>query len=175
MKSRFGDSGWILGGSHRNLKCSNPQLSAGAARILTAARLQCVPEVLIKDAAAKVDRDLQKISVLKVSVDPQLTPEYWDKYNLGVESPMRCLKCKQCSERGDCSEKHLIHTLEEENDLRAIEENVEIIDGVTRVKYPFKKDPSCLPYNRSTAVNIAGKLWTSLKRNGFWLAHCLQC
>ena len=171
MKSRFGDSGWILGGSHRNLKCSNPQLSAGAARILTAARLQCVPEVLIEDAAAKVERDLQKISVLKVSVDPQLTPEYWDKDNLGVQPPRRCLKCKQCSERGDCSEKHLIHTLEEENDLRAIEENVEIIDGVIRVKYPFKKDPSCLPYNRSTAVNIAGKLWTSLKRDGLLTAY----
>ena len=46
MKTKFGASGWILGGSHSSLKCSTPQLSAGATTIITAARLQVIPEVL---------------------------------------------------------------------------------------------------------------------------------
>ena len=171
MQTRFGDLGWILGGSHADLQCSNPQLSSGAARILTAARLQCVPDVLVEDNSVQIAEDVKKISVLKLSVEPGLTAEYWDKDNLGIQPPRRCVKCKQCAERGDCSEKHLIHTLEEENDLRAIEENIEVIDGVTHVKYPFKKDPSCLPYNRNTAVNIAGRLWKSLEKDGLLQAY----
>jgi len=59
-------------------------------------------------------------------------------------------------------------------DLKAIKENIEIIDGVTRVKYPFKQDPSCLPYNRSTVVSIASKLWTSLKKDGLLEAYNLE-
>ena len=105
------------------------------------------------------------MTALKVSVDPQLTPEYWQNDQLGILPPRRCPKCKQCYERGECSEKHLIHTLEEEDDLKAIEENIEIVNGVSVVRYPFKKDPSCLPYNRSTAVNVASKLWASLKKD----------
>ena len=55
--------------------------------------------------------------------------------------------------------------------MRAIEENIDIVNGVTQVKYPFKKDPSCLPYNRSTAVNIASKLWVSLQKDGLLEAY----
>ena len=63
---------------------------------------------------------------MKLSVEPQLTPEFWDRDNLGILPPRRCAKCRQCSERGECSDKHRIHSVEEEMDLKAIEENVEI-------------------------------------------------
>ena len=90
---------------------------------------------------------------------------------LSILPPRRCQKCRQCSLRGECSEKHLVHTLEEEEDLRAIEDNIQIVDGATIVKYPFKKDPACLPYNRSTAVSIASKLWSSLKKDNLLEAY----
>ena len=166
MRTRFGSTGWIIGGAHSSLNSTIPKLSAGATRIITAARLQVVPEVLIEESFAEVEQKFEEISVAKLTVESELTHAHWNTDNLGVLPARRCAKCRQCSEKGDCSEKHLIHTLEEENDLHAIEENVKIIDGVTVVRYPFKKDPSCLPYNRNTAVNIAGKLWNSLKRDG---------
>ena len=55
--------------------------------------------------------------------------------------------------------------------MRAIEDNIQIVDGATIVKYPFKKDPACLPYNRSTAVSIASKLWSSLKKDNLLEAY----
>ena len=171
MKTKFGKTGWILGGSHSSLNVVNPQLSNGALSILTAARIQCIPEVLVEDIDAQVERELDRVSVLKVSVEPQLTPEYWESDNLSILPPRRCSRCKQCSETGECSEKHLIHSIEEEADLRALEKSVEIVDGVTIVRYPFKKDPSCLPYNRSSAINIASKLWENLKRDGLLEAY----
>ena len=168
MKTNFGPTGWILGGSHSKLKCSSLEFSAGAATLLTCARLHCSPDVLVRDTDSKLEN---AISVLKLSVDPMLTTQYWDKDNLSILPPRRCSKCQQCYQRGECSNKHLIHTLEEEDDLRAIEENIEIKNGVTLVKYPFKRDPSCLPYNRSTAVNIASKLWNSLCKDGLINAY----
>ena len=153
MKTRFGKTGWILGGSHPSLKPCCPHLSVDATRILTAARLQCVPEVLLSSPADPPD-----LTVLKLKMEPELSYDFWSRDNLAILPPRRCSKCRQCAEKGTCSEKHLIHTLEEETDLKAIEENIQIVDGVVRVSYPFKKDPSCLPFNRNTAVSIASKL-----------------
>ena len=162
MRTQFGSSGWILGGSHPSLQCSSPQLASGAVHILTAAKLQCIPDISVRDSDHIV---FDRFSALKVSLHPMLTPEHWEKDNLAVLPPRRCLKCKQCSLKGECSQKHLIHSLEEEDDLQAISENISIVNGETIVKYPLKRDPSCLPYNRNTAVNVASKLWTNLKKD----------
>ena len=168
MNTKFGDTGWILGGSHPSLKSSFPQFASGAVKILTAAKLQCIPDIDVRN----VEKDIQdKFSILKVLVDPMLRPEIWEKDNMGVLPPRRCLKCRQCALKGECSEKHLIHSLEEEDDLHSIEDNIEIVNGQTLVKYPFKKDPSCLPYNMGTAVNIASKLWISLKKDNLLEAY----
>ena len=169
MKTKFGSTGWILGGSHRSLCCSKPQLSSGAAEILTAAKVHCIPDVGVR--ILDHDKIKEKVTVMKIALEPMLTPEYWDRDGLSVLPPRRCSKCRQCSLRGECSEKHLIHSLEEEEDLRAIEDNIEVVNGVTIVKYPFKKDPSCLPFNRSTAVGIADKLWRSLEKDGLLDAY----
>ena len=141
MKTLFGATGWILGGSHRSLKCSTHQFSASAAQIRVA-RLQIVPEVLIENIDAKVEKDFHDLKVAKLSIEPQLSPEYWDKDNLGVEPPRRCTTCRQCADKGECSEKHVLHTLEEEIEKKAIEDNVQVVDGKVQVKYPFKEIPA---------------------------------
>ena len=168
LKTQFGTTGWILGGSHEKLQYTSPRFSSGAVDIMTAARLRYIPDIVTENISEEVDR---KVTALKVITQPMLTPEFWEKDSLGVLPPRRCQKCRQCSLKGECSEKHLLHTLEEEEDLRAIENNIDIIDGVTVVKYPFKRDPSCLPFNRSTAVNIASKLWNSLKKDNLLEAY----
>ena len=44
-------------------------------------------------------------------------------------------------------------------------ENVEIVNGEVHVRYPFKRDPRCLPNNRHIVLKIAGKLWERLKKD----------
>ena len=75
-------------------------------------------------------------------------------------------KCRQCSEKGQCSELHQIRSLREDAELKMIESNVEIKDGKVLVKYPFVKDPNILPPNRDVVIKIADRLWNSLKKNG---------
>jgi len=137
--------------------------------ILTAAKVHCIPDVGVR--MLDHDKIREKVNVMNVAVEPMLIPEYWDRDGLSVLPPQRCSKCRQCSFKGECSEKHLIHSLEEEEDLRASEDNIEVVTGVTIVKYPFKKDPSCLPFNRSTAVSIADKSWRSLEKDGLLDAY----
>ena len=95
MKTKFGKCGWILGGSHSSLKLTSPQLSASAISILTAARIQCFPDVVVNDIKSEACEKVDRFSVMKLSVEPQLTPEFWDRDNLGILPPRRCTKCVQ--------------------------------------------------------------------------------
>ena len=165
LETRFGETGYILGGSHKLLKCRTPRLSAAAAEIRVA-RLEVHPDVSVVDIDSEVERNFGRIMISKLNIQPELTPEYWETDQLGVEPPRRCQKCKQCADSGECSEQHIIHSLKEESELKMIEENVQIIDGETHVRYPFLRDPSVLPYNRNTVARIAEKLWKGLKRDG---------
>ena len=63
MRTQFGSSGWILGGSHPSLQCSSPQLASGAVHILTAAKLQCIPDISVRDSDHIV---FDRFSALKV-------------------------------------------------------------------------------------------------------------
>ena len=87
IRTKFSKSGWILEGSHPQLKWPDLNLSSSASRILTSARLHCTPEVVVRDA----DRS---VSVCRLSVDPKLTTDYWDKDNLSILPPRRCTKCR---------------------------------------------------------------------------------
>ena len=102
----------------------------------------------------------------KVCIDPVLTPDFWESDGMGVMPPRKCLKCRQCALKGECSENHFQHTLKEEAELKMISDNIVIKDGEVHVSYPFIKDPSCLPNNRDVVVKVAGRLWNSLKRDG---------
>ena len=61
--------------------------------------------------------------------------------------------------------------MKEEAELKMIRDNVKIVDGKINVKYPFVKDPSCLPNNRDQAVGIASKVWSSLKKDGLLVPY----
>ena len=107
MKTIFGSTGWILGGTHPKLKCSNLELgvsvainklntqlcryplklTADAASLVTCARLRCIPDIVIENIGEEVDR---KVTALKVTAQPMLTPEFWEKDSLGVLPPRRC-------------------------------------------------------------------------------------
>ena len=165
LETKFGDSGWILGGSHKKLQVFAPRFSSLAAEIRVA-RVQVIPEVTVSCIDTDVEEEFHRMTAAKVSIEPELNPEYWEKDQLGVEPPRKCTKCRQCAAKGECSEKHIIHTLQEENELRLIADNVKVENGEVHVQYPFLKDPGILPYNRSTVVKIQEKLWTGLKKDG---------
>lgn len=178
LRSRFG-CGWVIGGCHKDLKTSPLKFSsqAASARI---ARVSIVPEVSFTelDFSEQICSEYQPTvfppcsgfeetaNIAKVSVDPVLTPEFWETDGMGVLPPRKCSKCRQCAERGDCSESHYLLTLKEEAELKLITDNTTIRDGEVYVEYPFIKDPSCLPNNRGVAVKVADRLWTSLKKDG---------
>ena len=108
---------------------------------------------------------------IKTSIDPVLTPQFWESDGMGVLPPRKCTRCRQCAEKGACSESHYQLTLKEEAELKLISDNVKIVDGQIRVTYPFIKDPSCLPNNRLAAVKVANRLWHSLKKEGLLNAY----
>ena len=148
LSTRFGPTGYILGGTHPDLKPSVPKFSSAAAEIRVA-RVEIVPDVKI----SKIDNDIQnrldEIKSAKVKIEKELTVEHWESDNLGVEPPRRCRKCRQCAEKGECSDSHIIHTLKEELELKLIEDNVNIIDGKVEVRYQFLKDPAtCFKNNQ---------------------------
>ena len=77
-----------------------------------------------------------------------LDPEYWDCDSLGVEPPRRCSKCRQCQEKGECSESHILLSLREQAELDSIMDGIDIKDGKTYSSWSFTKDPSCLGDNK---------------------------
>ena len=149
LRSRFG-CGWVIGGCHKDLKTSPLKFSpqAAAARI---ARVTVIPDVEVHD----LDSIAALPSFAKITIDPVLTPDFWESDSMGVLPPRKCSKCKQCALKGDCSEAHYLLTLKEEAELKLISDNVQVVDGEVHVQYPFLKNPSCLPDNKRTAVKVA--------------------
>ena len=167
LRSRFG-CGWVIGGCHKKLEISPPKFTPQAATARLA-RVTVVPEVDVSppDPPATAQKaSIEELKVAKIVIDPVLTPEFWESEGMGVLPPRKCSKCKQCGERGDCSESHLLLTLKEEAELKLISDNIEIVNGETHVRYPFIKDPSCLPDNRYQVVKVASRLWSGLKKDG---------
>ena len=172
LQSKFG-CGWVIGGSHKDLRVSPLKFSsiAASARV---ARLSVIPHVDVQNiqcVASSVAKGSSTVNLNKVTIDPVLTPEFWESDGLGVLPPRKCNKCKQCAEKDECSESHYQLTLKEETELQLISDNVTIMDGQIHVSYPFVKDPSCLPNNRSAAVKVAARLWKSLEKDGLLEAY----
>ena len=177
LRSRFG-CGWVIGGCHDELKVCPIKFTslAASARI---ARLSVIPEISVTDLSTVSYNDGQSslfstpssATFIKTSIDPVLTPQFWESDGMGVLPPRKCTRCRQCAEKGACSESHYQLTLKEEAELKLISDNVKIVDGQIRVTYPFIKDPSCLPNNRLAAVKVANRLWHSLKKEGLLNAY----
>ena len=95
-----------------------------------------------------------------------LDPEYWDNDNLGVEPPRRCSKCRQCQEKGECSESHILHSLKDQAELDSIMNGITVKNGKTFSSWGFIKDPSCLSDNRDKVIATQARLYKNLLKEG---------
>ena len=165
LRTKFGDTGFILGGTHPCLRPPSPKFSVTAAEIRTA-RVEISPDVTVTPISDQV-KEVMEVRAARVGIERELTVEHWESDNLGVEPPRRCRKCLQCADRGDCSEKHISHSIKEDLELKLIEDNVKVENGRVEVRYQFLKDPAdCFRNNRHEVVRIEEKLWRSLQNNG---------
>ena len=165
LRNRFG-CGWVLGGAHKDLKIEQLNFSSMAAfaRVAKVSISPCCEVTDLDDP--KVILPEGKFSAFKSSVAEELTPEFWEADGLGVLPPRRCSRCRQCAEKGECSEPHIMHDLKEQAELNLIKDNVRLENGEVWVTYPFIKDPKCLQNNRDNVVKMAEGLWKSLKKDG---------
>merc|ERR1712030_284494 len=99
-------TGYILGGTHKELKVPILHFSSAAAQL----RLSKSP-VTVHNLEEQVENQLKLVQIAKVRVEKELMSEFWQTYQLGVEPPRRYISCKQCAERGECSEERVIHTI----------------------------------------------------------------
>ena len=167
LRSVFG-SGWVIGGCHKKLRTAPMRFTSQAA-VARLARLTVVPNIEVTELPNSMPAP--NCQAAKVSIDPVLTPEFWESDSLGVLPPRKCTKCKQCALKGECSEAHYLFTMKEEAELNLISDHVKIIDGEVHVEYPFIKNPSCLPNNRAVAVKVADRLWSSLTKDDLLPAY----
>ena len=145
LSTMFGSTGWVLGGSHPLLKCSPLKFSSSVAR-LRVAKVAVSPVLSVQElpeflpvTSAKVDTTPRIVSGGdKLS---ELLPEFWDSDQLGVLPPRRCERCRQCADKGKCSEQHQLRSLKEEAELKMISDRVKVVDGHVKVEYPFNKNP----------------------------------
>ena len=128
--------GWVIAGTHPLLKLASSSLSAAT---------HCI---------AQINR---------CEIVPQLLPSFWEGDSLGVLPPKRCNRCMKCS---TCTDPALIHSRKDQEELEELQKNTKLCEDGIHVSYVFKKDPRCLPYNRSTVVKIAAKQEERLLKTG---------
>ena len=128
--------GWVLAGTHPAIKSSNIHLSSAAVHLAR---------------------------VFKCEVVPHNLPGFWDAECLGVLPPKRCGRCLRCQE---CSDSGLLRSRRDQEELEMLEKSVELKDGSLHVKYPFVRDPYCLPNNRATVLRMAEGLERRLLKSG---------
>ena len=88
---------------------------------------------------------------------------FLENESLGVLPAKRCLKCKGCPE---CSNTALRRSRKDEEELQMLRDSIKIENQELVVKYPFIRDPACLPYNKAQVVKMAIKLESRLKKEG---------
>ena len=163
LKTKFGETGWILGGTHPLLKSHCPRYSV-AAREIRVAKVEISPSLTVSPVDAQVKQRFHEIVSARVVTEKNI--KFWESDQLGVEPPRRCQRCRQCGKSGECSDRHILYTMKEEEELRILDENVCLADGKVKVKYPLLKDPSCFRNNREDVVRIAEHIWKQLKCQG---------
>ena len=134
-QSQFG-LGWVLAGTHPDIKPGVVQLSYCAFNISRTFRCEVVPEML---------------------------PSFWEGECLGVLPPKRCGRCLRCRQ---CSDPALIFSRKEQEEFEMLENSVKLEKGQINVRYPFKIDPHCLPNNRRCVVKMAEKMEARLLKSG---------
>ena len=129
-------SGWVLAGSHPSLIPGKSVLSTSAHHLAR---------------------------IYKCDIAPQLLPSFWEADCLGVLPAKRCGKCLRCLQ---CSDLGLVHSRKDQEELEMIKNGVKLVNGQLHVKYPFKRDPHCLPNNRNAVVRMAEKQEARLVKSG---------
>ena len=128
--------GWVLAGTHPDIKPGSFKLSYAASNLAR---------------------------IFKCEVVPELLPSFWEGECLGVLPPKRCGKCLRCT---DCTDRGLLHSRKEQDELEMMEKGVKLENGQLHVKYPFVRDPHCLPNNRFAVVKMALKQEQRLTKTG---------
>ena len=82
---------------------------------------------------------------------------------MGVLPPKRCGKCLRCSE---CSDTGIMRSRKDQEELEMLQKNVTLVNGIIHVRYPFIRDPHCLPNNRAAVVRMAEKQERRLLKSG---------
>ena len=84
LKTRFGPTGYILGGTHPDFRPPVPKFSAAAAEIRVA-RVEIVPDIHVSCLDDDVQDKLKEIKATRVQIERELTVEHMESDNLGVE------------------------------------------------------------------------------------------
>ena len=129
-------NGWVLAGTHPDIRPSSSQLTSAASNLAR---------------------------IFKCEVVPELLPSFWEGDCLGVLPPKRCGKCLRCTE---CSDQGLVHSRKEQDELEMLRKGVTLENGQLYVKYPFVRDPHCLPNNRAAVIKMAEKQEKRMIKSG---------
>ena len=137
FKTRFGDTGWLVAGSHPDLKVVSSEARA----------MSCM--------------------VNRVFIKAEMADRFFEAENLGVMPPRKCLKCRSCAEKGQCSESVQMMSIKEDHEYEMLRKNVIVKEDekIAVVSYPFIKNPDCLQDNRNKVTRMAERLWRKLKRD----------
>ena len=147
LHSKF-SKGWLVAGSHPLLQLGQPSPTSSALTIARVCRVELKPEFSIKS---------------DVNFKPQYTKDFWDTDNMGVLPPRRCCRCMSCSV---CTDAALIHSQKEQDELELLQKSIKLENGQLNVSYPFIQSPECFPNNRDSAVAMAIKQESRLKKKG---------
>ena len=107
-------------------------------------------------------------TISKVEIKPFSEKDFWEMENLGIAPPKRCGKCKSCK---ICSDEGLLISCQEEEELKMIDDGIEVNNGQTKCRYPFIKDPNILSDNREAMIKRAGSMEKSLEKKGLRKAY----
>ena len=147
LHSNF-SKGWLLGGSHPSLQVSSASLNSSALSIARVCKVNVRPVINFKS---------------ELSPKPYETLDFWKSDGLGVYPPKRCNRCMKCP---DCTDRALIHSRKEQDELDMMKNSIHVSDGKIVVSYPFIKNPECFPNNRNSAISMARKLESRLLSKG---------
>ena len=150
LTSGFG-AGWLVAGTHPNLRGAEGRLSEGARELAMVAHVKVNGE--------------EEVMVCHAATKPGALGEFMEAEEMGVPPRKRCSRCRACA---GCSEEGVVRSRVEEEELELLRQNIRIDTSKKRLKvrYPFVKDPARLVYNRGVAEAMAEKLEARLRRKG---------
>ena len=96
------------------LKSHCPRYSV-AAREIRVAKVEISPSLTVSPVDAQIKQRFHEIVSARVVTEKNI--KFWESDQLGVEPPRRCQRCRQCGKSGECSVRHILYTMKEEEDI----------------------------------------------------------